>query len=841
MKKFIILKIKMVVSVVAVLMVLISAVSYMTGNLMDARKEVKQEITDFSRGAYDILLRPEHARSEVEIELGLVEENYLGIGSGGISVAQWAEIKNHPQVEIAAPVAAIGSFHARERTFMFQEVEEDKSRYYEVNYMTSDGHSTYINQEKTFMYHLLDERPETEGVSLYPSNIDMFNSYFVDFPSFDFPLSYHPVVAVDAEEESKLTNTDLEPLHEKTIGDMYSYNNGELVIPIMSLQDVSPPNTIELTTDYLKTYSVAERDEWEASLLEPGYQLALLMNDKASYDQDVISKLAKLRMYQENKLELEPPIGMSPFEQHALYINEQQQLSNDHGEGLVASSHAQHPHRSGYKVEPIRYEIDDQDQLFVRQTGVDAFYAAPQYRDISQVDYYQIDEFGQPIDATRAFEFSETGKFSIEENMESLASAPLGIYGSELPYLKHDKDIRLHPSAIPGSFVTTPAHGMIAIEHAEKIKGEAPIDAIRVRVADIAGYDEAGQGVIKDLAQLWEKSGFTVDIVAGSSLKELTVDVEGLGAVVQQWTTLGAADTIVASWNTLQIVVTALLVLVGSLFLLYLFMELIRVRKKDEVLLAELGWATTAIKKIAVKEWSLLLGLPIVFITILFVIVGMLNQQLLYIMTLLLSILGVGVLFFLAIVLSTRIKDVKPPKKVGSIRFQNVLYYRKTIVAAVIQVFLLTILSSFLPIFLFAEIGRATETRLGIHVHGQIEATLIATVVLLYILGVFTVWQSLNRLWNIRFSELQLFHYLGWSKQTISRYLFNEIFLWVAPPILLGFVISLIMSHYFAGLTVNGVLAGMFAGSLIFVFVTIISKTIVTNKLKGRKSNVTTS
>src|SRR5690625_6457986 len=55
---------------------------------------VTENIEKYSRGTYDILVRPEGARTDIEKELKTVEENYIGDGEGGISIEEREEIKD---------------------------------------------------------------------------------------------------------------------------------------------------------------------------------------------------------------------------------------------------------------------------------------------------------------------------------------------------------------------------------------------------------------------------------------------------------------------------------------------------------------------------------------------------------------------------------------------------------------------------------------------------------------------------------------------------------------------------------------------------------------------------
>src|SRR5690625_7443438 len=93
---------------------------------------------------------------------------------------------------------------------------------------------------------------------------------------------------------------------------------------------------------------------------------------------------------------------------------------------------------------------------------------------MKEIEYNEMDENNAlTLNVSDFFDFVQNGTFSIKENTADLASAPLGIYGRESPHLASDPSKELHPSAVPGSFITTPAHGLVSIEHAEKFnKGD---------------------------------------------------------------------------------------------------------------------------------------------------------------------------------------------------------------------------------------------------------------------------------------------------------------------------------------------------------------------------------
>src|SRR5690625_4478089 len=144
---------KMILLVVIILILIISTVSYAFSMFADAKENVEQNITNFSRGTYDILIRPENARTNLEKQLNLVEENYLGIGDEGINNEECEDIKKQPEVQIDAPVDSVALFTEREVTFLIDK-RPTNMNYFEIEYFTSDRIKSYPHVEEAFMYDL---------------------------------------------------------------------------------------------------------------------------------------------------------------------------------------------------------------------------------------------------------------------------------------------------------------------------------------------------------------------------------------------------------------------------------------------------------------------------------------------------------------------------------------------------------------------------------------------------------------------------------------------------------------------------------------------------------------
>ncbi|SDZ69151.1 putative ABC transport system permease protein, partial [Evansella caseinilytica] len=399
------------------------------------------------------------------------------------------------------------------------------------------------------------------------------------------------------------------------------------------------------------------------------------------------------------------------------------------------------------------------------------------YRKMDNVQSYVFDD-GEITDGF-GFSFKHAGYFDVELEEDVLAAAPLGIYGLQKTHLKDDPEKSIHPTSIPGSFLSTPAHGLISLEWAEELKGEAPIDAIRVRVAGIDGYDEQASAKIKALAAEFEADGFTVDIVAGASHQSLTMDVEGLGTVVQPWTTLGAADTILHSWNLVRIVLVILFTLVCLIYTLSRLIYLQKARQPEEEQLRQFGWGEREIVQLRRQEWRRLIGYP--FAISLLVLLAYASYtgiwELLAYSGMLLVVLLV--LVFVSIFVTEKQAPHRTiPAVKGPLPFQNAWYYRNIVLAAILQLAITTFISVFLTLFLQQEQARTTLTNLGIYVHGEMEWYYVILLALLYTLTALTVVETLAELWKKREKEISLLKQIGWGTSKLSLFYLKEVAVW---------------------------------------------------------------
>lgn len=140
-------------------------------------------------------------------------------------------------------------------------------------------------------------------------------------------------------------------------------------------------------------------------------------------------------------------------------------------------------------------------------------------------------------------------------------------------------------------------HAYTTLEAASLLKGNKPIDAIRVKVSGISKYDENAVRRIERAAKdINERTGLHVDIVAGSSTRNILVTIpgykeaKGIGKVLERWTTLGTAAQVMGIWNTAGAVLIVLFIAGRFLFIVNRISCSLIARKREIGIVMAVGW-----------------------------------------------------------------------------------------------------------------------------------------------------------------------------------------------------------------------------------------------------------
>ncbi|SDZ61072.1 hypothetical protein SAMN05421736_1211, partial [Evansella caseinilytica] len=411
---------------VLLLTILIISISFALSTLQFADRTVQLEINDFARGSYDLLVRPADASSELEEKIGIVEENYLGIGEGGISLAEWKDILSMDEVDTAAPVAALGFFTSSQLTFKLPLIEEPVR--YTVLFETSDGLKDYKVKEYV-AYSFPHSEADYDGRDTVITS-ELINVFTSLEQSFLLPAAYHPLVAVDPDEEEKLTSIKYTSLKEEHL--YHDYIDAE-VIPIINIKETFYPIVGKLTIEKLNITN----DE-TVELFQNGRDMIGIDDSQPLFswndEQPYLDFFVSLS-----------DIEVKAQEEHVLDFSEQLSAMNDvhffvDENYNILTREEWDPYKHGdlsviiyYDSQDVFYQLSDlkytiaSDQIAVLQVA-EYENGLPIYRETTKVKWQDSENYSE--DTTDAF-FKSVGEISVSENENTLAASPLGIYNYE--------------------------------------------------------------------------------------------------------------------------------------------------------------------------------------------------------------------------------------------------------------------------------------------------------------------------------------------------------------------------------------------------------------------------
>lgn len=336
--------------------------------------EIDEEIKNHSRGSYDLLIRPKESRTRVEKELGVVEENYLGVGAGGITLEEWEKVKALSDVE----VASLGYFNGGKKSLEY--VLPQSSRWMEITYETTDGIHRYpISNDQA--YYLLEQEGFFYGFESIKDSNDWLEGAVGDSLLFSFPVPYHLTVGIDLKEEEKLTGFDLSSLNEEIDEDLlraFGYIDQPQIrpIPIIYLKDARIPFQAAVSTkkfDWSTENTISYKEGLGLNPDEPFFFPDL----ESPLRLGMLKDLAVLKEESEhvmttNVYDLSTEIR--PFLEVPLRLNDEGEISeaqSGYENNLYTSSF--------YRAMPIAYDISG-NKLAVKKIGEES--GIPVYRKI---------------------------------------------------------------------------------------------------------------------------------------------------------------------------------------------------------------------------------------------------------------------------------------------------------------------------------------------------------------------------------------------------------------------------------------------------------------------------
>ncbi len=266
----------------------------------------------------------------------------------------------------------------------------------------------------------------------------------------------------------------------------------------------------------------------------------------------------------------------------------------------------------------------------------------PAYRQMRDVPLAVLGTNFRPHASIRQpFFLTPVGTFdanAVELPSDLLDYVPLGAYDPSDttdiagPDGKPVRPTKMKYPLLPNGLVTTPPLAITDLLGAQTLRGGSPIDAIRVRVAGVTDYGPDSKARIEAVAEAIGRLGFAVDIVAGSSPRNVDIYVPAyhvdqtpptdLGWVRQHWTTLGAAQRVTNAFDASDLALLALSLASAAIWAFALAALRIERKVRDAAVLKAVGWSRLEILRWLLAETTLGATLVAVLATVGFLLAG---------------------------------------------------------------------------------------------------------------------------------------------------------------------------------------------------------------------------
>ncbi|MGL5811630.1 MAG: ABC transporter permease [Nocardioides sp.] len=622
----------------------------LTAQAESSRLDVRGAVGENARAAYDILVRPPGARLPQEERAGLIQPGFLGAADGGITVPEWRTIQGIAGVEVAAPVAIVG--------YVTPIVSFD------VQSGLVDGLAgpVVLRRTTTWTYDngasRIESTPSVEYVTPRPLDLKLGG------PDGDPPASWverrpgpdsvFPIAPAARElvDDGPVT-LGVRSTATREARERYSTVDVHMPFPFL-LAAVDPAAEAELSGldgavvdgDYLTPGVPAGRDFGTPEAPEPRQPVPVLVASEPLTRLRAEYRIERLPAAAANRA----AAGASPASLASLpgttvgsgVVTEQQAyrkfldaMSDDRRRGDYYAFSIRRVIRTdpvdmsgGSTVSPAEAE-NGRTAWGTLSTPIDVAESivAPGGDDTA---FRESTGLLAEMSST-APALLRTGVFDagLLRGNESLGRVPLGTYAFD-PVVGADERSRTalrddpwFPSGNLSGYLQPPPMMLTTLdamsaftnpwawytiqESGPELPGtapvpEAPISAVRVRVADVTGVDEVSRERLRSVAeQIATRTGLDVDITVGSSPSPQRVDVAagryGRPRVTleESWVKKGVAVTLIRAADRKSVLLSAIILLVCALVVANAAFTSIRSRRREIGTLRCLGWSARAV------------------------------------------------------------------------------------------------------------------------------------------------------------------------------------------------------------------------------------------------------
>ncbi|MFC3212421.1 FtsX-like permease family protein [Planomicrobium okeanokoites] len=577
-------------------LILSTGLSYLVGITQANNGTVVDELQKRWKSSYHIVVRPEGSRSVTE-ELNLLEPNYLSGLEGGISLEQYEQIKAMADVEIAAPIAMIGS------NTNYVELEDPnitEPGIYRMKMVEETNTGAGIQTEETSTY-------VTAGGWMPSGTTAIDYGISPGIPILSYGTSIM-IAGIDPEAEAAMAGLDEAII----VSDSSRYFNES---------DVSAPTGEVLgdTPEYKVPALISNQDFVDAKLTYSFEKLDIAFDaDQQAIAEDILSKGGE-----EYLDEFEgTPVKEFTYQTTDVHEKLTQKILNPYSEAIRAVPDqawiaakpsivkytpvtSPFPERWPYTYEVEPFELPEDSPWATKHM----------YR---QVNPYSYDSSKWPklrLDFVGVFDPQK-----LQISKDPLTELPMETYFPAKAQWVMDSDnnpinppAEMKPTNDDYGFLTKPPLVLTTLEAAAQILGDTPISAIRVNVKGVEMMDEESEALLQEVAaEIEQQTGLITDITLGSSPQLALTHLPGLdgeealGWVQQPWIKIGSSISIFKEAKIGMSGVIASVILVAIVYVFASSIIMLFARKKEFAVLLALGWRHSQLSKLLFLEATIL-------------------------------------------------------------------------------------------------------------------------------------------------------------------------------------------------------------------------------------------
>jgi ABC-type lipoprotein release transport system permease subunit len=636
-------------ALLAGMLVAVTAFTVLTAASRTSQLRTIGTVTAHFRTAYDILVRPQGSKTELESRTGTVQPNFLSGIYGGITMAQYREIQQIPGVQVAAPIAMVGYLMPSvPLTFALPAAAatgHGRQLYRVTTTWVSAGGSIRIPQPPSYVYITSNPLVAHGAYEQLPggSKAPVCSGYAL--------ATGHPPFSAAAQSSlwcaSRVTGMfgdgSWEALNARRPGFAVRWSFPMLVAAI---DPAAEAKLDRLNRAVVSGRYLSENDgvSFEGA---PGGEstFPVLAADNSGVGEYVAVRVQRL-----------PNPGSPPVLDPAQMRADDAVAGRTVDKFTITAGHAYHQLLS-LLTGTAYQEYDDSPNAYwnvgptTYRRGRGGDLVAVAVRNPESIWSLSVPGLrGPPMDeaaiAYRAIrEHENTNQSQVQavpvpaavgefgpgkvRAFDPLSQVPLGPFQPTAAAPANSASRRalgghdLLPSLNLGGYVSQPVQLITTLSDLPFIENSAvftgdlhtadPISVIRVRVAGVTGPNPLSLARIKEVAQLIAvRTHLAVDVVTGSSPAPVTVSLPA-GAfgqpsllLTEDWVKKGAAVAILSAVDTKSVVLFTLILVVCALFVANSATAAVRGRRQELGVLACLGWTRPRIYATVLGELALL-------------------------------------------------------------------------------------------------------------------------------------------------------------------------------------------------------------------------------------------